>query len=210
VGSKTLIAAVARVYVPGARSILIHFEGERDLKSTVWNTLAGDAWFTDGLPDLHDKDAAQALQGKWLIEFAELSHFQRSEMETVKRFVSAKADHYRPSYGRKSATFPRQNIFVGSTNEAHYFKDSTGNRRYWPVQVQGVCAIAALARDRDQLWAEAVHRYQHGERWYLSADLEAVAKEEQAQRLELDDWEAGYWNTPTPVNASAVMARCTT
>jgi predicted P-loop ATPase len=134
-------------------------EGEQGTKkSTVWNTLASDAWFTDWLPDLHDKEAAQTLCGKWFIELGELANIQRSEAETVKRFLSAKQDHYRPSYGKRAQTFPRQNVFVGSTNEEHYFKDATGNRRFWPVKLEGTCEVDALQRDRDQLWAEAVVR----------------------------------------------------
>jgi predicted P-loop ATPase len=81
VSSKTLLAAVARVMEPGAKvDTMTILEGEQGLqKSEAWRALAGAMWFADGLPDLHDKDAAQALNGKWFIELAELSQFQRSE-----------------------------------------------------------------------------------------------------------------------------------
>jgi putative DNA primase/helicase len=191
VSRHTLRAAVARILDPGCKvDTLTILEGEQGLgKSMTWRILAGDDWFTDGLPDLHDKDAAQTLCGKWFIELAELSQFHRSEIETVKSFLSRQADHYRPSYGRRAATFPRQQIFVGTTNADHYFKDRTGNRRYWPVTVEAPCDLAGLRRDRDQLWAEAVAQYEAGARWYMDAELEQLAREEQAQRLELDDWE---------------------
>jgi putative DNA primase/helicase len=191
VGSKTLIAAVARILEPGCKvDTMLILEGPQGAgKSTVWNTLAGDDWFTDWLPDLHEKDAAQTLCGKWFVEFGELSQFKYNEVETVKRFVSAKQDHYRPSYGKRAQTFPRQNIFVGSTNAEHYFKDATGNRRFWPVQLEGMCDVDALRRDRDQLWAEAVVRYRQGEQWYLTGQVEQEARKEQEQRVELDDWE---------------------
>jgi putative DNA primase/helicase len=191
VSSKTLIAAVARIMEPGCKvDTMTIMEGDQGLgKSEAWRTLVSDEWFIDGLPDLHDKDAAQTLCGKWFVELAELSQFQRSEIETVKAFLSRPSDHYRPSYGRRAATFPRQQVFVGTTNAEHYFKDRTGNRRYWPVTVEAACDLAAIGRDRDQLWAEAVVRYQAGERWYMTEAQETLAREEQAIRLEPDDWE---------------------
>lgn len=192
VGSKTLIAAVARVQEPGCKADTVPIlEGDQGaLKSTVWRVLASDTWFSDTLPDLANKDAAQALRGKWVVELGELAVLQRSEIEQIKRFISATQDHYRPSYGRRAVTFPRHNIFVGSTNKETYFKDETGNRRFWPVALTGLCDVDTLQRDRDQLWAEAYARYQAGEAWHLTADLEQHAIQEQARRVEPDDWEA--------------------
>jgi DNA polymerase-1 len=158
-------------------------------KSTVWRVLASNEWFTDALPDLHTKDAAQALRGKWIIEFAELDSFKRAEIETIKRFISATQDHYRPSYGRRALTFPRGNIFVGTTNKWTYLLDETGNRRYLPVRVQQACDIDALRRDRDQLWAEAKRQYDDGKQWYIDdSDLLKQAEIEQADRTEEDPW----------------------
>ena len=85
--------------------------------------------------------------------------------------------------------FPARQVFVGTTNSEHYFKDRTGNRRYWPLTVEARCDVDALARDRDQLWAEAVVRYQASEAWFLTEDQEELAYAEQAKRLEPDDWE---------------------
>src|SRR5205823_3054617 len=192
VGSKTLIAAVARVQQPGCKVDTVPIlEGDQGaLKSTVWRILATDAWFSDTLPDLHDKDAAQSLRGKWILELGELAILQRNEVELIKRFISANQDHYRPSYGRRAVTFPRHNIFVASTNKESYFKDETGNRRFWPIALKGFCDVKALEADRDQLWAEAFARYKDGEQWHLTPELEKAAMQEQAKRVELDDWEA--------------------
>ena len=191
VGRLTLIGAVARVMEPGCKmdTVLI-LEGLQGWnKSTVWRILASDEWFTDALPDLHTKDAAQALRGKWLIEFADLDNFRRAELETIKRFLSATFDHYRPSYGRRAASFPRHNIFVGTTNKWTYLLDETGNRRFYPSRVTKPCDIEALARDRDQLWAEAMHDYTSDGKWYLDdPDLLRQATAEQDARREDDPW----------------------
>ena len=135
-GSKTLLSAVARVEAPGCQADCVTIlQGAQGLrKSTTWRTLAGEAWFSDTMPDIHRKDAMEGLHGKWLVELGELAVLQRSEREALKRFVSAPSDHYRPSYGRRAATFPRQVVFVGTTNKEELFQDETGNRRWWPVR----------------------------------------------------------------------------
>jgi predicted P-loop ATPase len=113
----------------------------------------------------------------------------RREVTTTKAFLSRKVDHYRPSYGRHSQDFPRQCVFAGTTNADEYLKDETGNRRNWGLRV-GTIDLDALKRDRDQLWAEAVHAYRAGETWWLDEETEKVAAEEQAERRVADPWEA--------------------
>jgi putative DNA primase/helicase len=192
VGAKTLIAGAARIMRPGCKlDTMTILAGEQGfMKSTVWEILASPPWFTDHLSDLHTKDAPMDLRSKWIVEFADLDTFGRSETETIKRFLSASQDHYRAPYSRHASTIPRAVIFVGTTNKATFLKDETGNRRFWPVHVPQRCDLAALARDRDQLWAEALHRFLAGEIWYLTGDVLREAEEEQAARVEVDPWTA--------------------
>jgi predicted P-loop ATPase len=50
--------------------------------------------------------------------------------------------------------------------------------------------IAALTRDRNQLWAEAVVRFKADAPWWLETpELEQLAAVEQAARYKTDDWE---------------------
>ena len=158
-------------------------------KSAALRTLVPDpAWFAEDLSPLGTKDAAQDLCGKWIIEMAELSALRRGEVETVKAFISKRVDHYRPSYGRRAQDFALQCVFAGTTNEDQPLKDETGNRRFWPVAV-GKIDLEALARDRDQLWAEAMHEFRAGKPWFLSAEAATQARDAQAQRLAGDVWE---------------------
>ena len=190
VGSKWLIAAVARIYRPGCKAdYVIILEGPQGIgKSTCLLILAGREWFADEIADLGTKDSAQDLRGKWIVELAEVAALRRGEIERVKAFVSRNVDHYRPSYGRRSMDFPRQCVFAGTTNADAYLADETGNRRFWPVKVTGL-QLDALERDRDQLWAEAVARFKAGESWWLDREVEAFAAEEQEQRRQGDPWE---------------------
>jgi predicted P-loop ATPase len=190
VGRKWMISAVARIYKPGCKAdcalILEGAQGAR--KSSAAELLALEPeWFADELADLGTKDSAQDLRGKFIVEMAELSAMKRGEVERVKAFISRRIDHYRPSYGTRSQDFPRQCVFVGSTNESQYLKDHTGNRRFWPVKV-GTIDLEALTRDRDQLWAEAVAAFHASERWWLDRDTEIAAAAEQAERRLEDAW----------------------
>lgn len=84
----------------------------------------------------------------------------------------------------------RKCIFAGSVNPETYLRDETGNRRFWPIRC-GSIDLDALARDRDQLWAEAVARYREGAIWWFDEpDLIASAKAEQDQRYQADAWDA--------------------
>jgi predicted P-loop ATPase len=82
---------------------------------------------------------------------------------------------------------PRQCVFAGSVNpEGGYLKDATGGRRFWPVAC-GAIDIAAIERDRDQLWAEACVRFRAGDpSWRDDQRLEALAAEQQADRYQND------------------------
>jgi predicted P-loop ATPase len=127
------------------------------------------------------------VRGRWIIELAELANVSKAEVEIVKSFISRTEERFRPAYGRNEVSYPRQCVFIGSTNRTDYLRDDTGNRRFWPVQV-GRVDVKALQADRDQLWGEAVALYRAGETWWLSAAVERIAAQEQGDRMLEDPW----------------------
>lgn len=192
IGSRWMLSGVARIMQPGCKvDHMLILEGPQgSKKSSAIKTLARAEWFTDELAEIGSKDAAQQMRGIWVIEFAELDAISRAEVSRIKAFLTRTTDRYRPPYERYVITVPRQCIFAGSVNPETYLRDETGNRRFWPIRC-GTIDLDALARDRDQLWAEAITRYREGAIWWFEEpELIASAKVEQDQRYHADAWDA--------------------
>lgn len=196
VGRMFLVGLVARVMKPGCKNDhMIVLEGPQGIrKSTACRVLAGGRYFSDALPPIRDsnKDLSQHLSGKWLIEMAEMSATSRADCESLKAFLTRTHETYRPAYGKNEVTQPRQCVFIGTTNRSEYLRDSTGDRRFWPVKcgLNGdPCDIDGLRDHRDQLFAEAFHLYQRGEKWWPDAAFEAEhIRPEQAKRYDDHPW----------------------
>lgn len=192
VGRKTLVSAVARALNPGNKcDTMLILEGEQGkMKSTAIERLFGSDYFTDEISAIGSKDAAMQLQGNWCVEMAELTQLDRAEEKQIKEWLSRHTDKFRPPYGREIIESPRSCIAIGTVNPlgGEYLKDPTGGRRFWPVYVMG-CDLAAIDRDRDQLWAEAVRLYREGVTWWVSEHEAHLTTPEQEARRQQDVWE---------------------
>lgn len=192
VGTKFMIGAIARAVDPGAKvDAMMVIEGPQNLgKSTLIRELCGADMFSDQVGDVTSKDSSERIQGCWLVEIPEMDKFSRHEANAVKDFLSRREDRYRPAYGRSVVKRPRRTVFFGTINPdgIGYLKDSTGNRRFWPVKVTKI-DLKAVARDREQLWAEALYRYREGEEWWIAPEDAHIVEPEQEARRDDDVWE---------------------
>ena len=187
---KHFTAAVARVMTPGCKyDYILTLIGPQGIgKSTLVKIMGGD-WFDDSLTSIEGKEGMEQIRGKWLIEFGELTNYKKSTSEAYKAFISKQEDSYRPAYGRKVEVYPRQCVFFATTNEPAFLKGDTGNRRFWTVECDKdiICrgVWEDLPDEREQLWAEAVHRWKQGETLYLPRQLERAAQARQEEHNEV-------------------------
>jgi predicted P-loop ATPase len=191
ISANFFVSMLARIYNPGCKvDNMIVLEGDQGAKkSSALKALIGPKWFTEcnePISNGNNKDFYAVLQGKMLVEIAELDSFSRADIKRIKAIVTTASDRYRPAYGRIAQTFPRTSVFVGTTNEDEYLEDATGGRRFWPVRV-GKIRMEEIERDRSQLFAEALHRYKAKPVWWEIPTLEAAAAQE--ARRKIDGWE---------------------
>lgn len=187
---KWMVASVARIFEPGFKfDWMPIFQGAQGTgKSSFGKILFGESYFVDWLPVLSDKDAAFGLRGIRCMEFGELASLRKNELDTTKAFITRTIDRVRPVYGRLWVDLPRQCVFFGTTNMDTYLKDDSGNRRFNPVEV-GWLDFDALARDRAQLWAEALFIYRNGleSSLYLDNGADAFATKIQSEKMVEDE-----------------------
>ncbi len=187
VSANFWLSMVARLMEPGCKVdnmvVLEAVQGAR--KSSALNIIGG-SWYCEAHESVMSKDFFMALQGKLVVEIGELDSFSRAETTKVKQVITCKSDRYRSPYARATADHPRQNVFVGTTNDDSYLHDSTGARRFWPVRCDAI-DIDGLDRDRSQLFAEALQLYREGHTWWETPQADTEAQQE--GRRNEDPWE---------------------
>jgi predicted P-loop ATPase len=213
VGARWMISAIARTRKPGCKAdcALILESDQGRGKSTAFGILGGE-FYSDDIAELGTKDAALGVAGAWIVELAELDAISKAEVSKIKSFLSRCVDRFRPPYGRHIVETPRRCVFCGTVNLPEYLKDATGGRRFWPVQCGEVMRLEDLRKARDQMWAEAVVRYERGEKWWLDNDeLIEAAKKQQDRRYQPDAWEElvrPFLASRTEVTTATILIEC--
>lgn len=179
---KTLAAAVARIYRPGCKfDYMLTLQGRQGLGKSKFIGKLGGPWFSDTFGTMQGKESYEQILGVWIVEVGELAGMRKAEVDAIKLYLTKQTDRFRPAYGRRLQEFPRQCIFIGTTNETQFLRDTTGNRRFWVVATPNEPAHdmeTDLTPETVRLiWGEAVELYKKGEALYLPPELEKMARE---------------------------------
>lgn len=160
-----LMGAVVRIFEPGHKFDFVPIlEGLQGKRKSTFIRLLGRSWFSELSGDFSNlNQMVEQIQGSWIIEIPELQGFSRADTNVLKAWVSRQKDKARLAYDRRARVFPRQCVFVGSTNDEEYLRDHTGGRRFWPIS----CELGEdedidterLEGEVDQVWAEAYQMY---------------------------------------------------
>ena len=208
---RWMLGCVARALRPGCKmdTVLVLVGPQGIGKSTFFSIMGGE-WFTDEAVNLADKDSKMILGRAWLLEWAELESMRRArDQEAIKAFLSQQVDLFRPPYGRNLVAVPRTSVIVGTTNSKQFLSDPSGNRRFWPIEVERVDQDW-LRANRDQLWAEAVDAFRTGEQWWLEPEAEPFLAQAHEDFKETDTWEplvSDFISLRTEVTTAEVLEK---
>ena len=204
-----LVGAVNRIFKAGCKfdTAMILVGGQGVGKSTFINRLA-NGWFSDSIEAVGNVRSQEAIQGVWLIELAELAAVKNSETNAVKSFLSSTSDRFRGAYKEKTEDYPRQCVFFGTTNDAAFLQDRTGNRRFLPIEVKKTENTHKMFEPEyadyiAQVWAEAYEMYRNKVSLLLSDEAEAIANQARKAYVPVGTFEDEintYVNMDVPTN----------
>jgi predicted P-loop ATPase len=193
-----LIGAVNRAYEPGCKfDGCLTLKGPQGIrKSTFFKELASQEWFVDTHQD-KEVDTRQAIHSCWIYEMQELESVTAKQLEgRVKALLTSSVDTFRAPYGYGVNDHPRCSIFVASVNRDDFLKDSTGNRRFWVVDLPHrpdlgeQIDVERVARDRDRIWKAAALAYRAGRKPMLTL-MEEVQNAADNQEFTQENWCVG-------------------
>ena len=190
VGAYLFTAMAGRVLQPGCQAdmvvVLVGLQGERKTSAVRVLSPRPEFFAEINLKRIDEDDLARHLRGKLIGEIAELRGLAGRDQESVKAWVTRREERWTPKYREFEVSYPRRLVLIGTTNEREFLDDPTGERRWLPVTA-GTVDVEGLERDRDQLWAEGIARFNaSGIAWQAA---EALARGEHQQFKIADPWE---------------------
>ena len=194
-GLRTMISAIKRAMEPGCKCdsmpVLISKQGTG--KSQGIERLA--MGFSDDTAfDIRNKDAVMMMKGTWIYELAEAQSLLAAGQNSIKGFITSRADKIRLPYDKYVTKVPRGNIFFCTTNDEQleFLSEPSGSRRYWAMlaAVNGNIRLEELSDDIEALWCRAMTRYMEGEtRNYLDERFSELSRIQNTGFAIRDIWE---------------------
>jgi putative DNA primase/helicase len=135
--------------------------------------------------DPSDRDSVKQSTACWICELGELdSTFKRADISRLKAFLSKQTDILRLAYDRCASQLGRRTSFCGSVNPEQFLNDSTGARRFLPVQILACDYLHTI--NMQQLWAQLWSYYLNGYQWWCSKELEQILVEHHDRHAEIN------------------------
>ena len=189
--TSIMLSAVGRILSPGLKvdtmPVLVGPQG-LGKSSAIRALVPNGDWFSDTPIDLRSKDAYLSLDGKWIIEIAEMQSMISQSHASQKAFLTSQSDTYRRPYAKTAISHKRRSIFIGTSNDLQ-LTDATGSRRFWPILMDKKPQLSKLIADRDQLWAEAFVKWgTHKNHWNPEIEQNEKYREEQEVFNTCDPW----------------------
>lgn len=210
VGEYLFTGLAGRCTTPGIKAdmslILVGMQGARKTSAVEALCPTPEAF---GEIDLNKSDdaLARSMRGKLVVELAELKGLSGRDAESVKAWFSRRVEEWRPVYREAHLRYGRRSMTIGTDNIGEFLDDPSGARRFLPIQVGEHVDIDGLLRDRDQLWAEGLHKFREsGIAWQMA---EQLARQEHAKFETVDENQAfvSAWLAapPTPIPGHPIV-----
>ncbi len=189
VGTQWFIGMVKRIMHPGCifDYMLVLVGGQGIGKTSLFREIGGK-WYKSFTGGIDGKDFYMQMRGAILMDLDEGATLYKSEAIKIKSIITTTHDEFRAPYDRIPKKYPRHFVFSMSTNDVEPFRDATGNRRYWPVDLPNeMVNFDFIVNQREQLFAEALY-------WLRNPSIEIPevpieeALSRQEQHLPDDSW----------------------
>ena len=124
-------------------------------------------YYNDKINFKNEFDLNIALTSFALINIDEFDKTTNSQQIVLKYLLSSADVKFRPPYGKTIKQYRRYTSFIGTTNQLKPLVDPTGSRRFVCVGVTGNIDFEDTLNHR-QLYAQALHLFNNGERFWLN------------------------------------------
>ena len=211
---RMMIGAVARAFNPGCSMswlpILVGAQGVG--KSMFARSLVPERLFSEVTTPLDTLMKEQyRLHVAWLLELPEIdNYFNVRNIENFKNLITTRMDEVRRPYASLPERLQRRFVLIGTTNRNQFLIDSTGNRRFVPLEVGSDFLIPwkQMCEEREMLWAAAIAAYKSGEPFEFNSGEIAAISDYIQEFGDPDPWMekiAQYVNTREEVTAAEVL-----
>ena len=131
-----------------------------------------DKYFKEGVKlSPSDKDSVKQAVSYGIVELGEIdATFRKSDVAELKAFFSNTTDELRLPYDRATSKYKRRTVFAATVNEQFFLADSTGNRRYWVLDLISIDFDAFGRIDKEGLWGQVGKLFFEGHKWWFDAE----------------------------------------